>query len=102
MSESSGVSLPGFGSEKIHNLPITEIVMGTVELPQDIMTQTNAGPTEVSNRQVITIAPSLDDSQAASIRDLIHKELWSSLGRSSFPSERKDNTSFPSSQEDFC
>ena len=59
MSESSGTSFPGFGSEEICNLPAMEIVTGTEELPQATLTLALADPDEGSVGQASSIVPSL-------------------------------------------
>ena len=103
MTESSGASFPGFGSEEIRNLPATEIVTGTEELTQATMTLALADPDEVSVKQASSVAPSLGDSradQSSLIIQLNPEELRSGLGRRSHHSEREDSGSSPSSQED--
>ena len=64
MSESSGAFFPGFRSEEIRNLPATEMVTGTEELPQATSTLTNTDSEEVSVRQASSVVPSLGDSRA--------------------------------------
>ena len=56
MSELSGASFPGFGSEEIRNLPATEMVTGSGEIVQSTQTQARTDHDEVWSRQ---------DSQAA-------------------------------------
>ena len=48
MSELSGASFPGFGSEEVRNL---ETVTGSGETPRAICIQANADQGEVLNRQ---------------------------------------------------
>ena len=61
MSESSGASFPGFGSEEFRKLPTTETVMGSLEIPQFTETPANTGPGEVSVRQASLDVPSQGD-----------------------------------------
>ena len=99
MSESSGASFPGFGSEEVCDLPTTETVTGSGETPRATCIQANADQGEVLSRQGSAVMPPRGDSppyQAILIRDLIREELRRGLGRYS---ERESSVSSSSSQE---
>ena len=92
MSESSGASFPGFGSEEIRNLPATETVTAPVEQPQTTRIQASTEHAEVLSRQASPVGPPLGDShpvQSSMIRELIREELRRGLGRRSRRSERE-------------
>ena len=100
MSESSGASFPGFGSEEVCNLLATETVTGFGETPHATCIQADQG--ELLNRQGSMAVPPWGDSrpvQANLIRDLLREELRRGLGRRSHRSERESSLSSSSSQE---